>query len=115
MKLTLTLFTFTISFLTVSAQRVPPNMIIAHLTPKDSSSADREFWHLCKMNFISGSVFFAGAGFPRTIGAQGGMETILFSLKTKLQSGTIVSFEKCVFFADDGKTKVNVSKTFLLQ
>ncbi len=91
-------------------------MIIAHLAPKDSAEADKELKDLLNRKIIRGTIYFAGAGFPQTVNRQisGGSLSILPFIK-RLVPGSIISLEKCIFPADDGKTRMTVSKTFRLE
>ncbi len=75
------------------------------------------FNQLESLEFVSGTVYFSGKGFPNVISSSltktSGMA--LSSLFDKCTIGSVITFEKCKVKDDDGKSLKTLHKSILLR
>lgn len=76
-----------------------------------SSEANRELAELMKKNFISGTIYFSGNGFPNVLVVQRHEFSTLEKIFGRCVPGSIVSFENCICKNADGSLSKPVTKS----
>jgi hypothetical protein len=77
-------------------------------------NANKELAELMEKNFISGTVYFSGNGFPNVLVVRRNEFLTLKNIFSRCVPGSIVSFENCIFKNADGTLSKPVTQSLKL-
>ncbi|GAB2842824.1 hypothetical protein GCM10027043_52570 [Ferruginibacter profundus] len=96
-------------------EKIPYNFNRGQDTVKLKSKAVQEVDKLRELNFVSGTIYFAGFGFNNVASVKAQDKATLNKYYDRSGPGTTITIDKCIYKNADGKLSSPLSKSLKLE